>query len=93
METGIQKYLDGAKQQMPALEAFNGNQPSYHLNEIAIRHWDGYWFGKREMWGDTFPHYWSTLTGAAFICMHNVLETILIKTCRKYCKKQSLPVL
>ena len=40
METGIQKYLDGAKQQMPALEAFNGNQPSYHLNEIAIRHWD-----------------------------------------------------
>ena len=25
-----------------------------------------YWFGKREMWGDTFPHYWSTLTGAAF---------------------------
>lgn len=45
METGIQKYLDGAKQQMPALEAFNGNQPSYHLNEIAIRHWDGYWFG------------------------------------------------
>ena len=66
METGIQKYLDGAKQQMPALEAFNGNQPSYHLNEIAIRHWDGYWFGKREMWGDTFPHYWSTLTGAAF---------------------------
>ena len=50
METGIQKYLDGAKQQMPALEAFNGNQPSYHLNEIAIRHWDGYWFGKREMW-------------------------------------------
>ena len=66
METGIQKYLDGAKQQMPSLEAFNGNQPSYHLNEIAIRHWDGYWFGKREMWGDTFPHYWSTLTGAAF---------------------------
>ena len=66
LETGIQKYLDGAKQQMPSLEAFNGNQPSYHLNEIAIRHWDGYWFGKREMWGDTFPHYWSTLTGAAF---------------------------
>ena len=60
METGIQKYLDGAKQQMPSLEAFNGNQPSYHLNEIAIRHWDGYWFGKREMWGDIFPHYWST---------------------------------
>ena len=66
METGRQKYLDGAKIQMPVLEAFNGKQPSYHLNEIAVRHWDGYWFGKREMWGDTFPHYWSTLSGAAF---------------------------
>lgn len=65
-ETGIQKYLNEAKSQMPVLEAFNGNQPSYHLNEIAIRHWDGYWFGKQEMWGDTFPHYWSTLTGVAF---------------------------
>ena len=48
------------------MEAFNGNQPNFHLNEIAIRHWDGYWFGKREMWGDVFPHYWSTITGAAF---------------------------
>jgi hypothetical protein len=27
---------------------------------------DGYWFGKREMFGDTFPHYWSVLTGEAF---------------------------
>jgi len=38
METGRQKYLDGAKIQMPVLEAFNGKQPSYHLNEIAVRH-------------------------------------------------------
>lgn len=30
METGRQKYLDGAKIQMPVLEAFNGKQPSYH---------------------------------------------------------------
>lgn len=36
------------------------------MNEIAIRHWDGYWFGKREMWGDVYPHYWSTLTAAAY---------------------------
>ena len=48
------------------LESFGGFQPSYHLNEIAIRHWDGYWFGKREFWGDTFPHYWSTLTAVAY---------------------------
>lgn len=66
LETGIEKYLDEAKKQLPVLEAFGGRQPSYHLNEVAIRHWDGYWFGKRETWGDTFPHYWSTLTAAAY---------------------------
>lgn len=64
--TGDQKYLDGAKEQLPLLEAFGGFQPSYHLNDISIRHWDGYWFGKREFWGDTFPHYWSTLTAVAY---------------------------
>lgn len=66
LETGIQKYLDEVKRQMPVLEAFNGFQPSYHLNEVAIRHWDGHWFGKSEMFGDTFPHYWSTVSGAVF---------------------------
>ncbi len=64
--TGEAKYLDEAKRQMPVMEAFNGFQPSYHLNDIAIRHWDDYWFGKSEMFGDTFPHYWSTITAAAF---------------------------
>ncbi len=64
--TKEQKYLDGAKEQLPLLESFGGRQPSYHLHEISIRHWDGYWFGKREFWGDTFPHYWSTLTALAY---------------------------
>nr|WP_321377384.1 DUF5695 domain-containing protein [uncultured Bacteroides sp.] len=64
--TKEQKYLDGAKEQLPLLEAFAGLQPSYHLNDIAIRHWDGYWFGKREFWGDVFPHYWSTLSALAY---------------------------
>ena len=66
LETGIRKYLDEVRRQLPVLESFNGRQPSYHLNDIAIRHWDGYWFGKREMFGDTFPHYWSVITGEAF---------------------------
>ena len=76
LATGENKYLEEAKRQMPVLEAFNGYQPSYHLNEIAIRHWDGYWFGKREMWGDTFPHYWSTITAMAYhnyyLCTNDV---------------------
>jgi hypothetical protein len=56
-------YLEGAKQQVKLLELFNGQQPDYHLNEIAIRHWDDFWFGGRRLYGDTFPHYWSTITG------------------------------
>ena len=64
--TGEADYLMAAKQQLAVLELFNGRQPDYHLFEVAIRHWDGYWFGKNRMYGDTFPHYWSFLTGKAY---------------------------
>lgn len=65
--TGDKKYFDGGCEQMKVLELFNGIQPDYHLYEVAIRHWDGYWFGKRRMYGDTFPHYWSALTANVYI--------------------------
>ena len=64
--TKEEKYLKGAKEQIEILELFNGEQPDFHLYEVAIRHWDGYWFGKRRMYGDTFPHYWSAETGHVF---------------------------
>lgn len=47
------------------LRAFGGPQPHVRLRDIAIRHWDGYWFGIDRQWGDTFPHYWSVLTAMA----------------------------
>ena len=61
--TGEQAWLQEALRHLNVLLLFNGCQPDYHLYETAIRHWDGYWFGKRRLYGDTFPHYWSTLTG------------------------------
>lgn len=64
--TGEEKYLEGAKEQIAVLDLFNGEQPDYHLHEVAIRHWDGYWFGKYRLYGDTFPHYWSAETGRVF---------------------------
>lgn len=64
--TGSDVYMDGAKIQLNALELFNCSQPDYHLFETAIRHWDGYWFGKSRLFGDTFPHYWSALTGNVY---------------------------
>lgn len=64
--TGNEEYFNGAKQQLNVLELFNGLQPDYHMHEVAIRHWDGYWFGKRQLYGDTFPHYWSALTAEVY---------------------------
>ena len=64
--TGEEKYLRGAEQQIAVLELFDGQQSDYHLHETAIRHWDGYWFGKRRVFGDTFPHYWSAENGRTF---------------------------
>lgn len=64
--TGDKRYLNGAQKMIPALEALQWHQPSYYMNEIAIRHWDGYWFGKRQTYGDVYPHYWSCITAAAF---------------------------
>ncbi|KAL4879927.1 hypothetical protein BJY04DRAFT_228833 [Aspergillus karnatakaensis] len=63
--TENQFYLDAAHGHFDRLLAFSGRQPDFHLHDIGIRHWDGYWFGKDRMWGDTFPHHWSTLTAIA----------------------------
>lgn len=59
------QYRQAAESLYPLMVSFNGRQPDYHLNDIAIRHWDDYWFGKSRQYGDTFPHYWSTITAVA----------------------------
>ncbi len=64
--TKDRKWLEGAKVQLKNLEAFDGLQPHYRLHNIAIRHWDAFWFGKRRIWGDTFPHYWTCLSSMAY---------------------------
>lgn len=64
-----ESFLEAAKEQMEVLRLFHGRQPDYHLFENAIRHWDGYWFGKRRKLGDTFPHYWSVMSGVAYEIM------------------------
>ena len=64
--TGDPRYRAGAEEQLRILDLFNGRQPDWHLYEVSIRHWDGYWFGKRQLYGDTFPHYWSALTAYGF---------------------------
>lgn len=65
--SGEEKYRDAAVKQLRCLLVFQGQQPDYHLNGVAIRHWDDYWFGKRRILGDVFPHYWTALSGLAFL--------------------------
>ncbi len=52
---------------LPWLTAFAADQPDVRLRHIAIRHWDGYWFGLLRLWGDVFPHYWSVLSAAVYL--------------------------
>ena len=73
--TNEDKYLENAKYQLKALELFACTQPDYHLYEVAIRHWDGFWFGKKQMYGDTFPHYWSSLNGIAYQRYANIIKS------------------
>ncbi|KQQ96411.1 hypothetical protein ASF72_01780 [Arthrobacter sp. Leaf141] len=65
--TGDHVFLDATRTALPWLLAFGGPQPHTRLYGVAIRHWDGYWFGLRRQWGDVFPHYWSALTAEALL--------------------------
>lgn len=65
-------YLGEAKRQITVMELFHGKQPDYHQFANAIRHWDGYWFGKKRTYGDTYPHYWSVLSGVSYAQMYAV---------------------
>ncbi|MFI6830345.1 hypothetical protein ACIBG5_24825 [Kribbella sp. NPDC050241] len=60
--------IDGAElnRRLPWLTAFAADQPDVRLRQVAIRHWDGYWFGRLRLWGDVFPHYWSVLSAAVY---------------------------
>lgn len=61
------RYLAHAKMHMECLDRFMGNQPSFHLNEISIRYWDAFWFGKGKRFGDTLPQHLSCLSARSFI--------------------------
>ena len=72
--TGKEKYKEGARAHLTRLERFGGKQPSFHLHHMPIRFWDGYWFGKKRLWGDVFPHYWSCLSARSFLAYGRLTE-------------------
>ncbi|MCL4722281.1 MAG: hypothetical protein KJ041_10095, partial [Gammaproteobacteria bacterium] len=68
-------FVTAISARLPWLLAFGGPQPHTRLADIAIRHWDGYWFGLHRLWGDVFPHYWSALTAAVLHRLPTQLRT------------------
>ena len=90
--TGNKKYLEEGARQVRILELFHGMQPDYHMYETAIRHWDGYWFGKRRYFGDTFPHYWSASSARAFKMYGEILQDAYWLKRAEDCRRGVLPL-
>ena len=65
--THDKELIEECRKQLMILEKFNGRQPTHYMNDLAVRHWDGYWFGKRMLYGDTFPHSASIHSSDAFL--------------------------
>ena len=88
--TNSEHYKSEALLHINILERFSGHQPSFHLNEIPIRYWDDYWFGKSRLFGDTFPHYWSCLTARAFNAYYNCSNNKDYKLASERCLRNCL---
>ncbi len=73
--SGDPSLLEAITSRLPWLLAFGGPQPHSRLQGVAIRHWDGYWFGQRRQWGDVFPHYWSALTATVLLRLPRELRS------------------
>lgn len=73
--TEAPEFLKAIAERLPWLLAFGGPQPHARLQGVAIRHWDGYWFGTRRQWGDIFPHYWSALTATVLLRLPASIRT------------------
>lgn len=81
--TGDKKYLNAGKEHVRMHDMFVGFQPDARMHGASVHHWDDFWFGKRRMYGDTYPHYWST-AGAMFYAYMGKLtdDALYIKKAR-----------
>lgn len=64
--TGDTKYLEPMHGIIDISNTFFAFQPDYHMNGIALRYWDLYWFGKMKAYGDVYPQWLSVLTAQLY---------------------------
>lgn len=72
--TGDKKYLDSGKEHLRMHDMFVGFQPDARMHGASIHHWDDFWFGKRKLFGDTYPHYWSTAGAMLYAFMGRITK-------------------
>ncbi len=70
--SGEAKYLAPIPAFLKNVEGFCGQQPDFHVNLLAVRYWDLFWFGKMRIFGDTQPQWLCALSGE----MYGVLNQI-----------------
>lgn len=73
--TGEEKYLAAAREHLEIHKIFLFFQPDARMHGVSIHHWDDFWFGKRELYGDTYPHYWSS-AGSLFYARMSKYESV-----------------
>ena len=65
------KMLEGLRLQLQMLTRFDGDQPDWRSGGVPIRHWDGFWFGGRRLYGDTL-HYHTGLSANSYALAYRV---------------------
>ncbi len=71
--TDDEKYLKGAKEHLDIHKIFLFFQPDGRMHGVSVHHWDDFWFGKRRLYGDTYPHYWSS-AGSLLYAQMSIIE-------------------
>ena len=65
------KVLEGVRRQLEMLVRFDGDQPDWRCGGVPIRHWDGYWFGGKRLYGDTL-HYHAGLSANCYMLAYRL---------------------
>lgn len=80
--TGDDKYLVGVcRHNQRSAASFSRITPDWRNNHVMETFWDDFWFGKRPMFGDVTPHYWTALVGDAQIAIEMTFKDAKYRKC------------
>lgn len=68
--SGNKEYLSCVPNYLEKSDNFSARQPDYHTNDIAVRYWDLFWFGKIRIYGDTMPQWLGAWAGEIYSFVH-----------------------